>query len=367
VNSLAAGPLLRLTGELQLQGGLAMGHFHIAIERSEEIIPRLGKKELHWKKGRSAFELANSWMKADGLPVSVRTVIEQAPDWQGAKFLDGIFERQTNLPGRGGPSQTDLLTLLALKDGNGILGVEGKVDEPFGPQVVDWLEGAENQNRSERLAGLCATLGVDVNAVGRLFYQLLHRTCASIYEAKRFGYWRAVMLVHCFADAPARSKAPPWFDEFSKFSIAVGMPVVRPGFLSPSKICDGIEVRLAWVSDELSSYSPNSTRLTGSKHQGTGENEPTSSVNDPSTLGDFTDYEVTPRGAMEQLNAETLLNIGFRDIAKWVKADNENGIDYLLDGKNAAMLDVRNALYAFVHGENVNYIGKTARSIKKSR
>jgi len=72
---------------------------------------------------------------------------------------------------------------------------------------------------------------------------------------------------------------------------------------------------------------------------------------------------------MVELTAETLLNVGFRDVAKWVQASDGNGIDYLLDGANAeahsAMLEVRSALYAFVQGGKVNYIGKTARSIKK--
>src|ERR1044072_7007278 len=98
-----------------------MTSFHISIERPEEIIPRLGKKELHWKGNRSAFALSNTWMQAKGVPLSVRTVIEQAPEWRSAAFLEGIFERETNLPGRGKPSQTDLLAILALKDGNAIL------------------------------------------------------------------------------------------------------------------------------------------------------------------------------------------------------------------------------------------------------
>jgi hypothetical protein len=74
-------------------------------------------------------------------------------------------------------------------------------------------------------------------------------------------------------------------------------------------------------------------------------------------------------GPVAQLTADTLLNTGFRDVAKWVKADNDSSITYELDGANVtahrAMLDVRNALYAFVQGDNVSYIGKTARSIKK--
>jgi hypothetical protein len=153
-----------------------MGSFHIPIEMPEEIIPRLAKQELHWKKGRSDLELSNAWMQADGLPPSVKTVIEQAPEWRSAALLEGIFERETDLPGRGKKSQTDLLAILALKDGNAILAVEGKVDEPFGPLVDQWLAGAKDQNRSNRLAGLCATLGMDFKTAAGLPYQLLHRT-----------------------------------------------------------------------------------------------------------------------------------------------------------------------------------------------
>ncbi|MGD9741391.1 MAG: hypothetical protein AB7J30_12385 [Hyphomicrobium sp.] len=230
-----------------------MGRFRIPIEKPEEIVPRLGKQKLHWKKGRSAFELSTAWMQADGLPPSVRTVLEQAPEWRGAELLEGIFECETELPGKGRSSQTDLLAILALNDGNAILGVEGKVDETFGPLVEEWIAEAKDQNRSNRLAGLCATLCVDVNSVGGLFYQLFHRTCASIYEAKRFGYKRAIMLVHSFTETRAPSAVPAWFDDFSKFSCAVGMRVIRPGSISAPKTCEGIEVRLAWVSDKPSS------------------------------------------------------------------------------------------------------------------
>jgi hypothetical protein len=225
-----------------------MGSFQISIERPEEIIPRLGKQELHWKKGRSAFELSTAWMRATGIPESVRNTIEQAAEWRGAKFLEGIFERETKLPGKGRPSQTDLLTVVALQDGNAIIGVEGKVDEPFGPLTEEWLGEAKDQNRLERLNALCSTLGVEQNAVSGLYYQLIHRTCAAIYEAKRFGYQRAIMLVHSFAPSPDMS-SPACFAEFSTFSKAVQMPVLKPGSISASTICENIEVRLAWVSD----------------------------------------------------------------------------------------------------------------------
>jgi hypothetical protein len=116
-----------------------LNHFQISIKQPDEIIPRLGKQERHWKQGRSAFELSTSWMAAGGFPTVVREVLEQAPEWSGAQFLEGIFERETQLPGNGRPSQTDLLAIVALPDGNAILGVEGKVDEPFGKLVAEWL------------------------------------------------------------------------------------------------------------------------------------------------------------------------------------------------------------------------------------
>ena len=46
-------------------------------------------------------------------------------------------------------------------------------------------------------AGVCRS---DADLVGHLFYQLFDRTYATIYEAKRFGYCRAMMLVHSFAE-----------------------------------------------------------------------------------------------------------------------------------------------------------------------
>lgn len=68
-----------------------------------------------------------------------------------------------------------------------------------------------------------------------------------------------------------------------------------------------------------------------------------------------------------ELNAEVLLNLGFVDIGHWRPAGEY--INYELDGKDAAtnevLLDDQNALYAFLNGNRVLYIGKTASSIRK--
>jgi hypothetical protein len=223
-----------------------MVNFQISIERPEEIIPRLGKQELHWKKGRSAYELATSWMAAKSFPASVKGVLSHADEWREAVLLEAIFERETELGSRGRPSQTDLLAVVSLPIGNAILGIEGKVDEPFGSKVRDWLGDGENTNRHDRLNRLCETLGVDPAVTGDLFYQLFHRTCATIYEARRFRYEQGLMLVHSFSETGA------WFDEFAAFSNAVGMGVARPGMVSSPKLCGDVKMRLGWVSDKPS-------------------------------------------------------------------------------------------------------------------
>jgi hypothetical protein len=244
-----------------------MSIFHIAIEEPTEIIPRLGKQQLHWKKGRSAFELSSLWMKAGGIPPSVRSVLDQAPEWHGAKLLKGIFECETDLPGKGRPSQTDLLGMVALRRGGiGILGVEGKVDEPFGSVVDRWLvdagktEGGDanavtrsEANKRARLTALCGILHTDPDLVGGLHYQLIHRSCASLLEAKRFHCGHAMMLVHSFAIPEAPSLNPACFDDFSRFAEGIGMPVSKPGSVSKIKVIDEISFRLGWVSDAPSS------------------------------------------------------------------------------------------------------------------
>ena len=72
---------------------------------------------------------------------------------------------------------------------------------------------------------------------------------------------------------------------------------------------------------------------------------------------------------MPNLNAETLLNLGFRDIGVWAVSKTGSGLDYHLDGANAEgnkpLLNGRNALYAFVQESEVRYIGKTARTVRQ--
>jgi len=213
---------------------------HIAITEPEEIIPRLGKPT-HWKPGRSAHSLATSWARANGFPRRVASVLAGDHDYRNARFIAGIFERQTGLRSEGNPSQTDLLVLAAVDGSLAVIGVEGKVDEPFGESVDTWDDRSPGKTR--RLAGLCQTLAIDPANCRALRYQLLHRCAAAIYEAQNFCGRQALMLVHSFSPAHA------CFDDFRDFSHAIGMPVDEPDGLSGARTLEDVSFRIGWVSD----------------------------------------------------------------------------------------------------------------------
>ena len=169
----------------------------VPLLKPEDVIPHLGRPT-HWKQGRSAKAMADSWFAANDLPPPVRAVLEQAPEFKGAELVDAWLERATDLgDGRGSASQTDLLAVLGLDDGLAVMGVEAKVTESFGPTVAEWIADA-SAGKHARLEKLCALFGLDAGNVGDLRYQLFHRTAAAIYEARRYRACRAVMMVHSF-------------------------------------------------------------------------------------------------------------------------------------------------------------------------
>ncbi len=216
---------------------------HVPLVNPEDVIPHLAMKEQHWREGYSAQELAVAW-SASGkdFPRAVRAVLETAPEYAQAELVDGFFEREVELGSPGRNSQTDLMVVVGLKDELGIVAVEGKVEEPFAEVIKDWNT---TPGKQRRLDGLCATLGLDVTQAAGIRYQLLHRTAAAIYEAKRYRCRHALMLVHSFS--PTRRG----FEDFAAFSRTIGLPLRQPDLCSTAKQCEGISLRLGWVADAL--------------------------------------------------------------------------------------------------------------------
>jgi hypothetical protein len=222
-----------------------MGLFHvggITIEKPEDIIPFLGKPDLHWKKEYSAYELAYSWVRADGFPPRVRAALDEVPEFRGANIVQAEFERQTDLRTRGRNSQTDLMVHVHAPAGDFVIGVEGKVDEAFGETVGVWLQ--DKNTRHTRLNALCAVLALDPDNVGSLRYQLFHRTVAAIFEAQAYNYRQAVMLVHSF------SPTKRWLSDFHAFASALGIADDLDGHISAPIQRGGVTLRLGWVSDQ---------------------------------------------------------------------------------------------------------------------
>ncbi len=195
--------------------------------------------------GYSAYELAYSWMIANGLPCAVRRVLDQAAEFQRMELVEGFFEKATDLRSLGRPSQTDLLALISDGDGFAVLGIEGKVNESFGPLVSTWLIN-DSANKQKRLSGLCKTLGLTGTDVSKLRYQLFHRTAAVIYEAQRYKVRRAVMLVHSFSENYSG------FNDFRAFAHAIGTPISYTNKLSAEVEVENISLRLGWVADTVS-------------------------------------------------------------------------------------------------------------------
>jgi hypothetical protein len=66
---------------------------------------------------------------------------------------------------------------------------------------------------------------------------------------------------------------------------------------------------------------------------------------------------------MSLLNKEKLEEIGFEEIGYWeLEGD---GINYVINDDKKPLTEVGNALYSFVCGDEVKYIGKTTRGISK--
>jgi hypothetical protein len=222
---------------------------HVPLLKPEDVRPHLADPDLHWKQGYSAQELALAWSNSSNdFPASVRAVLKSAPEYAEAKLVDGFFEREVELGSAGRNSQTDLMVVARLGDELGIVAVEGKVEESFSELVKEWND---TPGKETRLKGLCKSLDLERINVEDIRYQLIHRTVSAIYEAKRYCSRHALMLVHSF------SRTHKWFDDFTHFSRALGIPVNQPGLCSPAKQCDGVSLRLAWVADNPQKTGPN--------------------------------------------------------------------------------------------------------------
>jgi hypothetical protein len=196
----------------------------------------------HWVRGRSARTLAHCWEAADGWPPEVRRALSSSADLNGLEPLYGFPEFKVPLPGGSRSSQTDLMVIARGADGLVVVAVEGKVDEPFGPYVEEWLGDAPSKGKVTRLQYLCDLLGLDPVEVVGIRYQLLHRTASALIEASRIGAATALMLVHTWGTKPAS------FDDFSAFANLLGSKVAA-GATAVTSV-DSPRLYLGWAAGD---------------------------------------------------------------------------------------------------------------------
>ena len=219
------------------------------LSKPEAVIPYLGKREAHWKAKYSAYETAHSWFAANDLPPAIRAILDIDLAFANAKLRRAYFEKQTVLDDLArGLSQTDVLAILEIKSGLAVVGVEGKVNESFGPVISDWNDYSPGKLR--RLATLVERLNLaPADSIGTLPYQLLHRTVATLLEAKEAGASDAVVLVQSFSPDNVMSH----FGDFQRFTTALGAPITRPGTLSRVIELQGVRLQLGWTINPMKS------------------------------------------------------------------------------------------------------------------
>jgi hypothetical protein len=102
-----------------------ISQLHLPIRRPEDVIPYLGSPG-HWRDGRSAKLVAESWFAAKdrpelyGLPEMIRVTLGRCPPDQVSRFaeaelVDAFLERCIELGDGSTPSQTDVLAIVRLR------------------------------------------------------------------------------------------------------------------------------------------------------------------------------------------------------------------------------------------------------------
>ncbi len=213
-----------------------------AVANLEDVRKRLADPIKHWRKGYSAFELANTWISADDFPPSVCQAFDAYPLFRGARLIEAFFERKVKLETPGHPSQNDILVYATLSDGFLAIAVEGKVRETFDRYVFEkeMTPGVEN-----RILNLCNRLEISPDKVQRIRYQLLHRAVSAILEAERYGAEHALMLVHSFCPNDTS------FGDYRDFATLLGFTesAVQVNRIVGFKQLRNVQLHLGWVRD----------------------------------------------------------------------------------------------------------------------
>ena len=218
-----------------------MSNFFIPARGSEDWKNLLAEPVKHWRTGFSAKSLACCWQEEGTFPKSIQRIFDKAKNdrVQQLKFLMGFPEYKVHLPGGGNPSQNDIFVLAESTDSLFTIMIEGKVAEDFDKTVQEIMSNPTSPGRKRRLEFLCEVLGIPLDSVNPIRYQLLHRTASAVIEAKKFHAKNAMMLVHSF------SQQYEHFDDYAAFVGLFGLKAERDAVLGPARR-GNIDLFFAW-------------------------------------------------------------------------------------------------------------------------
>lgn len=170
------------------------------------------KKEIHWKAGRSAMELAKAWFRNDILspPQELLSLLNSTDRLKGIDFISGVPELVTSLPERGEGRNHDLALVGKTENEQITVCIEAKADESFGSDTVSeyWNKAKKRRGKGEstrvpeRIQSLLKIVGenepVLTSKWRNIRYQLLTAISGTILQSKADHSSIAVLVVHEF-------------------------------------------------------------------------------------------------------------------------------------------------------------------------
>jgi hypothetical protein len=207
--------------------------------------------KLHWKDGRSAKELAQSWFRL-GVPKppdELRTLLK-------LKFGTGIIFDEVKpeciieldeFPGE--HRNCDLVVLCRSGTREIAINIEAKVDEPFGDNTVGIYYDQKTNSQSnvpERIRQLSLGLfGREPDeAIRTLRYQLLHAAAATLIEAAANEAEVGLLLIHEFRSPSLNmdkltQNASDWANFVHAFPELAGGRIEKNQILGPVSVPGG--------------------------------------------------------------------------------------------------------------------------------
>ncbi len=151
------------------------------------------KSNTQWKDGRSAKELANYIISGNGyIPKEIEDILLKLGCDENTVFY-GEPEAVTNLLGRGGGRNHDLLLV---QKNEVVVGIEAKSDESLGNIVCKELLNDISDNKIRRINSLYNDIyGCDVCKNTDIRYQLLTATVGILKEAQKLKVSKAILIV----------------------------------------------------------------------------------------------------------------------------------------------------------------------------